>query len=270
MKYQKAVRQFLPVCLILAQLLFFTGTSFAEDFMKDLIGQFGVGLSVTLDTGKHHRIDTAELDSNKIVRVTKESDDMARVMLETHFFYVPKDYSFLKVIDAGQWGWGPFVGFVPGSGKVIESVGGGLMVGFLRKDKSLSELKCEVKAKDSCKTADASLNSECESLEKKRCEVNSITDCESDAVKVCQGMSSVPDEEKKLCRAEAKEKCKAVTAKGTTKDSFNIGIGLMMDPSAKILGDGITENQPLPAGETQVRLKETSQWGFLIMSSYSF
>ncbi|MCW5213003.1 hypothetical protein VU04_08850 [Desulfobulbus sp. TB] len=58
-----------------------------------------------------------------------------------------------------------------------------------------------------------------------------------------------------------------------TKDStnsFNIGLGVVVDPSAKILGDGIVENQPLPEGEAGVRFKETSQFGLLALVSYSF
>jgi len=262
--YQKRFWQIMALCLM-AQLLFFTGISSAEDsFFKDLIGQFGVGLSMTHNLGDRDRIDSAEVVNN-VVRVSKEHNDIARVMLETHFFYVPKDCSFLRVIDAGEWGWGPFVGIETGENKLIQAVGGGFMLGFLRKDKSLRELRCEVKAKEACKS-----DSECESLKRQKCEVDSIADCEPEAIKVCQDMD-IPKEEKTLCRAEAKAKCKAGgETKAKVKDSFNIGIGVVVDPSAKVLGDGITENQPLLAGETQVRFKETSQKGIFIMVSYSF
>ena len=57
---------------------------------------------------------------------------------------------------------------------------------------------------------------------------------------------------------------------GESTNSFNIGLGVVVDPSAKILGDGIVENQPLPEGETAVRFKETSQLGLLAMVSYAF
>lgn len=53
-------------------------------------------------------------------------------------------------------------------------------------------------------------------------------------------------------------------------DSFNIGIGVMYDLSAQVLGDGILENQPLPPGETEVRYRNQSQSGLLVMTSYSF
>ena len=52
--------------------------------------------------------------------------------------------------------------------------------------------------------------------------------------------------------------------------SWNIGLGAVVDPSVKILGDGIKENQALPSGETQVRFKETSQWGMLLVASFTF
>lgn len=57
--------------------------------------------------------------------------------------------------------------------------------------------------------------------------------------------------------------------KGDTS-SFNLGIGLVIDPNAQILGDGIEENQPLPDGETAVRFKEKQQYGWLLLTSFSF
>lgn len=53
-------------------------------------------------------------------------------------------------------------------------------------------------------------------------------------------------------------------------DSFNVGIGVMYDLNAQVLGDGIIENQPLPLGETEVRFRKQSQSGLLVMTSYSF
>lgn len=55
-----------------------------------------------------------------------------------------------------------------------------------------------------------------------------------------------------------------------TKASFNFGVGLVIDPNTNVLGDGIVANQPLPPGETEVRLKETSQKGVLFLASFSF
>jgi hypothetical protein len=53
-------------------------------------------------------------------------------------------------------------------------------------------------------------------------------------------------------------------------DSFNIGFGVMANPNAHVLGDGIEKNQPLPVGETTVRLRTTTEIGYLITFSYSF
>lgn len=52
--------------------------------------------------------------------------------------------------------------------------------------------------------------------------------------------------------------------------SWNFGIGLLVEPKIRTLGDGITANQPLPAGETQVRFKTTSRNSILLFSSYTF
>ncbi len=53
--------------------------------------------------------------------------------------------------------------------------------------------------------------------------------------------------------------------------SWNIGIGGFIDPVVTVLGDGIVANQPLPVGEsTNVRTKEVSRWGLLLMTSFSF
>lgn len=58
--------------------------------------------------------------------------------------------------------------------------------------------------------------------------------------------------------------------KSSASSSWNLGFGVVVDPNVKILGDGFEENQPPPGNETQVRFKETDQWGLLILGSYSF
>ena len=50
---------------------------------------FGVALSLTMDTGNHDRVESAEV-VNGLVRVTKEKNDIPRVMLETHYFFLPE------------------------------------------------------------------------------------------------------------------------------------------------------------------------------------
>ncbi len=157
---------------------------------KELEGfKFGVGLTLTIDAGGLNRVQEAEV-VNGIVRITEERDVIPRLMLETHYFFVPKKTSFLGILDATKWGWGPFVGLQNGSDDIIEAIGIGLMIGFRRRE--------------------------------------------------------------------------------DPAQSFNIGLGAIVDPSVKVLGDGIRQDEPLPAGETNIRYKHTDQWGFLIITSYSF
>ncbi len=52
--------------------------------------------------------------------------------------------------------------------------------------------------------------------------------------------------------------------------SWNFGIGLILDPKTKTLGDGFTANQPPPAGETEVRYTTRAQGGLFIMTSFSW
>lgn len=53
-------------------------------------------------------------------------------------------------------------------------------------------------------------------------------------------------------------------------DSFNLGAGVLVNPNAQVLGDGVVKNQPLPSNETDVRLKKTTEIGWLVVFSYSF
>jgi len=52
--------------------------------------------------------------------------------------------------------------------------------------------------------------------------------------------------------------------------SWNLGLGLRIDPKAQVLGDGFVANQPPPAGETVVRYKTEPRLGIMVMSSFSF
>ena len=58
--------------------------------------------------------------------------------------------------------------------------------------------------------------------------------------------------------------------RGDSGQSFNLGFGYVIDPNTRVLGDGLKADQPLPAGETEIRYKDASQGGFLILSSFSF
>lgn len=155
---------------------------------RDFAGlSFGVGLSLTVDTGENDRVNKAQI-VNDIVRVDDVDDTVARVMLESHYFFLP-DKRFINV-RPGNWGFGPFVALQPGTDEVIEAVGMGLMFGFKRP--------------------------------------------------------------------------------GESSDSWNFGIGAVVDPNVQILGDGFVANEAPPAGEMQVRFKEKSQTGVLFLVSFGF
>lgn len=193
----------MPVSLLLALVMLFANTiahadeeeNKSEAIEKKKLEEtrkfaginFGVGLTLTLDTGSHERVDNAEI-ADGVVRVTEESNDVPRIMLETHYFFMPETNFLGK--KTKEWGVGPFVGIQNGSDEIIQAIGAGVMVGFRKSEEA--------------------------------------------------------------------------------EDSFNIGVGFVVDPSVQILGDGIEENEPLPAGETQIRYKETSQWGVLLVVSYAF
>ncbi len=161
---------------------------------------FGVALGVVSKAGRRDVIQSASLDANGIVRVDRDANTTANLILESHYFFTPELRFLPWVFDAtpGNWGHGPFIAIQPGTQNIIESVGVGWMLGFKR---------------------------------------SSIV---------------APD----LARDRG--------------DSFNLGLGIMVNPNAQVLGDGITKNQVLPAGETAVRLKSTTELGWLFVFSYSF
>ena len=190
-------KKMMKINILLAALLMvysFSKAAFAQEPGSFAGLHFGVGISLTHDLGGNDRIESASLDGNGIVRVSKDQNNVARVMLESHYFFKPKKdgMSFLGLRPPGTWGYGPFVALQPGSSEIIEAIGLGLMVGFLRGDEE------------------------------------------------------------------------------DTNSSWNLGIGYVVDPSVKILGDGIEENKALPAGETEVRFKETSQGGLFLLASFAF
>ena len=88
---------------------------------------FGVGISLTVDTGKHDRIKSAEIVDG-LVRVTTENNANARVMLESHYFFTPKKFFGHDINgnmgdDSKTFGVGPFIALQPGTDEIIESIG---------------------------------------------------------------------------------------------------------------------------------------------------
>src|ERR1700754_75180 len=72
-----------------------------EDYKKKL----GAGVSLTLDTGSHDRVNDAEIVDG-VVRVKDEDNVKARILLEGHYFFLP-NCPFLGV-QPKNWGVGPF------------------------------------------------------------------------------------------------------------------------------------------------------------------
>lgn len=114
---------------------------------------FGIGLSMSYDLGNNDRVlDAAIVDG--VVRVNRTENIRARVVLELHHFWTPRlskaqyaaDNAYCADFKQGSreyencmsaladFGVGPFVAFQPGSDKVIDAIGAGMMVGFRRGD----------------------------------------------------------------------------------------------------------------------------------------
>ena len=147
------------VRLSCVQLIFFTllGLVFSlpslaqegeDDGTRKFAGlRFGVGLSLTLDTGKNDRVDEAQIVDG-LTRVDKESNARARIMLESHYFFTPERKKKIRGTDRyktglfgvnnGSWGIGPFIAIQPGTDEIIEAIGAGVMIGFKRKDQKSS------------------------------------------------------------------------------------------------------------------------------------
>ncbi len=137
---------------------------------------FGLGLGWTHNLGQP-RVESVTV-VNRIVRIDDERNDLVRVMPEVHLW--------IDRWDEQRWSWGPFLTVAPGS-RVIDAVGGGLMMGY-RPHRS-------------------------------------------------------------------------------DHYSFNFGIGGLLDLDARVLGNGIVANEPLPARETGARTKQTTAAGLLILFS---
>lgn len=161
---------------------------------------FGVGVSLTQDFGGEDRIESVSLDENGIVRVDKETNSLARIGLETHYFgdcrFVLGDW-LEGWLGEGDCGIGPFLAVQPGEDDIIDAIGFGAMIGFRK----------------------APLN---------------------------------------------------VLENDTFNNSFNIGIGAIVDPETTVLGTDVRENEALPDGETTVRTREEYQWGLLVLFSFAF
>jgi hypothetical protein len=59
------------------------------------------------------------------------------------------------------------------------------------------------------------------------------------------------------------------TAPKGVVSTWNLGIGLRIDPKAQVLGDGLVVNQPLPPMDS-IRLKTEPRLGLMLLSSFGF
>jgi len=107
-----------------------------QENQEDFKGiKLGAGLSLTLDTGSHDRVNDAEVVAG-VVRVKDEDNARARIMLESHYFFLPQRGFF--GVSQGDWGVGPFVAIQPGEDDIVEAAALGLMIGFRRPNTSSS------------------------------------------------------------------------------------------------------------------------------------
>lgn len=129
--------------LMLAALLMLAGTAQSAEEPTDIDrftqAGFGLGLTLTVDTGRNDRVDEASI-VNDIVRVDKDSNVRARLMLEGHVWLMCKKKSDGSC-DANRTASGPFISLQPGSEKIIDAAGIGWMWRFpdkLFRDKALN------------------------------------------------------------------------------------------------------------------------------------
>lgn len=89
---------------------------------------FGVAIAMMYSLNDD-RVDNAVLVPNgerSVVRATSRARAAARVLLETHYFFTPK--------NSPRVGHGPFLALQPGTEELIVSVGLGYMIGFRREE----------------------------------------------------------------------------------------------------------------------------------------
>jgi len=76
--------------------------------------------------------------------------------------------------------------------------------------------------------------------------------------------------EVKPAEVEPAEAKSAEAKSPPSKFSMNLGFGGYAAPNVQVLGDGFEENQPPPAGETQIRYKTVTQYGWQLLLSFSY
>ncbi len=112
---------------------------------------FGIGIAMSYDLGNNDRVRDATIVDG-LVRVNRTENIRARLILESHFFATPTFSATRRAEDEAycadfrgdanayrncraslkDFGIGPFVALQPGSDKVIDAIGAGVMIGFRR------------------------------------------------------------------------------------------------------------------------------------------
>jgi hypothetical protein len=141
---------------------------------------FNLGAALALAVYLDEPVEEAAM-AGGVVRVTRQRDAVTRLMLESHYFFVPKE---------GRIGLGPFVGVLSSGEKIVDALGFGFMLGL---------------------------------------------------------------------RSGVRE-----------SRSFNVGLGLMVEPDLKHLGSGLVDGAELPDGETEIRYQEASAEALLLLVSFTF
>lgn len=107
-----------------------------EKYREFLGFNFGAGVGFSMDIEGPRRVDKAEVRGG-VVRVEQERKALPRILLETHYFFVP-NASFFCLRKPGTWGIGPFMGIQASADEAIDAFAAGVMMGFRRDDMSQS------------------------------------------------------------------------------------------------------------------------------------
>lgn len=199
---------------------------------------FGIAIGATIDTGGRDRIDEATVDAAGIVRVDRDSNTRANFMLESHYFFTPGYHKRQQTED----------------GKMIRDASTGNLVPLVNlRDTPARDFRCSDYW--SCK---------CFGIMPGDWGWGPFVSIQPGSEDIIEAVGAG------LMLGFKRAAILAPRLAPDLGDSFNIGAGVVLDPNAKVLGDGVNENQPLPAGETSVRLKETTQYGIVLLFSYSF
>jgi hypothetical protein len=108
---------------------------------------FGVGVALSENIQNRSRIASAAV-VNGVVRVSQVADAAAGLVLESHYFFVPRIDLPLFGVPAYDWGYGPFVAIVAdttGGNNVISAYALGWMIRLRQPDWDFSTSPPQIK-----------------------------------------------------------------------------------------------------------------------------